>query len=63
MDYTCPECGGPLFYETSTKMYICRKCGLYVNRQQLMDLIERKKPKAKQDPKREYLSWWLSGKS
>ncbi len=62
MDYVCPECGGPLFYEMSTKMYICKRCGLYVTKQQLIELMEKKKPKPKSDPKREYLNWWLNEK-
>ncbi len=62
MDYTCPECGGPLFYEVPTKMYVCKKCGLYLTKQQLIDLLEKKKEKPRLDAKKEYLNWWLSEK-
>jgi len=62
MDYTCPECGGPLLYEISTKMYVCKKCGLYVSKQQLIELSDKKRLKQKLDTKKEYLNWWLNEK-
>ncbi len=64
----CPECGGEMLYDLSTKHFICKRCGLYVTREQLQELrwktrqmpeSERKKRKKMED---EYLSWWLSKK-
>ncbi|MGC8557855.1 MAG: TFIIB-type zinc ribbon-containing protein [Nitrososphaeria archaeon] len=62
MPVACPDCGQPMIYEPATKMYICKRCGLYVNYNQLTRLIDQKKSKEKYDPKKEYLNWWLGEK-
>jgi DNA-directed RNA polymerase subunit M/transcription elongation factor TFIIS len=63
----CPECGGALHYEPAVKRYICRSCGLYVTREELMDLWDRlrereRAERAKRRDRSDYLEWWLSRK-
>jgi len=64
----CPECGGEMHYEISTKHYVCKSCGLSVTQQELVELREKNRPDADSDEseqekrKKEYLKWWLSKK-
>lgn len=68
MEQACPECGSTMMYDISTKHFVCKKCGLYVTREQLQELrwklrsrsVDEKKKKKKLED--EYLSWWLSKK-
>ncbi|MDW8045500.1 MAG: TFIIB-type zinc ribbon-containing protein [Nitrososphaerota archaeon] len=62
----CPECGGTLLYDTSSRRYICKSCGLYATREEISDLKERMreeeiKAKKKRREYKEYLDWWLKG--
>ena len=62
----CPECGGELHYDPSTKRYSCKSCGLFLSNQELMELKDRLRPdfENEQDKrkkkKKEYLDWWFS---
>jgi transcription initiation factor TFIIIB Brf1 subunit/transcription initiation factor TFIIB len=64
----CPECGGEMQYEISTKHYVCKSCGLSVTQQELVELREKNRPDVDSDEseqekrKKEYLKWWLSKK-
>lgn len=63
----CPECGGELFYDSPTKRYGCKSCGLYVTREQISDIRaqvrnEQDELKRKRREQSEYLEWWLSAK-
>lgn len=68
MEKFCPECGGEMFYDMSNRRYACRKCGIYITREELSELrykmkqpvedTKRKKLKEQSD----YLEWWLSSK-
>jgi transcription initiation factor TFIIIB Brf1 subunit/transcription initiation factor TFIIB len=64
----CPECGGPMVYELSTKHFQCKRCGLYVTREQLDDIKAKIRDREEDDRKKrrrienDYLAWWLSGK-
>lgn len=64
----CPECGGEMHYDISTKHNICKSCGLSVTQQELSELREKNKPNyetpedEKQNRRKEYLKWYLSKK-
>jgi len=63
----CPECGGAMTYETSTKRYICTSCGLYLTKEEISDLKEKRREELSEKRKKkqerdEYLEWWLSKK-
>jgi len=62
----CLECGGELFFDPSSKAYVCKSCGLFLTKEQLTDLKEKYKLMKEEDLKKkkysEYLEWWLSKK-
>ena len=55
-------------YIISTKLYVCKSCGLSVTQQELVELREKNRPNREtEEEKREtrrkdYLKWWLSKK-
>ncbi len=57
-----------MLYDLSTKHFICKKCGLYVTREQLQELRWKLRQPQEDEKRRrkrledEYLSWWLSKK-
>ncbi len=63
----CPECGGDLDYDSSMKLYTCKRCGrmytsdqLIESRHEVLDsLSEEDKVKRK---RKEMLKWWLTEK-
>ena len=64
----CPECGGSLKYDPSTKQYVCKGCGnvytlseLYEARDRLRVSEESEEERLRRE-RREYLRWWLSSK-
>ena len=64
---TCPECGGRLIYDPATRHYTCTSCGLYVSKEQLYLLRDKKREEAmsrrsKSSRYQEYLEWWSSKK-
>jgi DNA-directed RNA polymerase subunit M/transcription elongation factor TFIIS len=63
----CPECGGIMIYDGSSRRYACRSCGLYVTKDEITELRERRRDEVSGDKKKrqeqsEYLDWWLSKK-
>jgi ribosomal protein L37AE/L43A len=64
----CPECGGETQYMISTKVYVCKSCGLSLTQQELADLREKNRPAyvgaetEKEKRRKEYLKWWLTKK-
>jgi hypothetical protein len=61
----CPECGGELKYDLTSKNFICKGCGLFASSEKLDELRDRAKT-SREDPRRkhhdEYLDWWQSSK-
>lgn len=56
-----------MFYDSASKHYICKNCGLYITKDQLLELKERLRGEGEERKKRkqrhdEYLEWWLSKK-
>jgi hypothetical protein len=53
-------------YEVSTKKYLCKSCGLYVTKEQILELRDKGREVSEKDQKKrrqnEVLSWWLSKK-
>ncbi|MFQ5920980.1 MAG: hypothetical protein ACE5JV_03080 [Nitrososphaerales archaeon] len=62
MANACPECGGELHYELNTKHFVCKKCGIYLTREQIDDIKDKQRPEKKKSREDEYLDWWLSSK-
>jgi predicted nucleic acid-binding Zn ribbon protein len=61
----CPECGGELKYDLTSKSFICKSCGLFATSEKLDELRDKAK-RSEDDPRRkhhdEYLDWWQSSK-
>jgi len=68
LDQFCPECGGPLLFDAVNKRFSCKKCGLFLTREQLSDLRFKAKNlgtddmRKKQRQQADYLDWWLKDK-
>ncbi|MEM3382422.1 MAG: hypothetical protein QXL52_05100 [Nitrososphaerales archaeon] len=67
MQQYCVECGGIMIYDLSSKHYSCKNCGLYITKEQLMDLKDKIRKEGEERKKKrrevnEYLEWWLSSK-
>jgi len=68
VDQYCPECGGILLYDAASKRLSCKKCGLFLTREQLSDIRFRQKNAADDDTRKkarnqaDYLDWWLNKK-
>ena len=63
----CPECEKELTFDYVTRKYFCKNCGIFVNRDEIVKLREKKqdeKYKEKENSQRDndYLKWWLSKK-
>jgi transcription initiation factor TFIIIB Brf1 subunit/transcription initiation factor TFIIB len=56
-----------MFYDIQNRRYACKKCGLYLTREELFELKykmrtpeeDQKRKKAREQS--DYLRWWLSG--
>ncbi|MBE44660.1 MAG: hypothetical protein CMO16_06640 [Thaumarchaeota archaeon] len=59
---SCPECESELQYEQNTKYFTCKKCGLYLTREQIYDIKDKLRPEKKKNKQDDYLEWWLSSK-
>ena len=63
----CPECEKELTFDYATRKYFCKNCGIFVNRDEIVKLRDKKqdeKYKEKENSQRgnDYLKWWLSKK-
>jgi len=68
--YYCPDCGGELRYESSTKLYICKACGrvycfeeLKTTRERFLKSVMESEDERKKRQRKEVVKWWLSKKS
>jgi ribosomal protein S27AE len=68
LDQFCPECAGPMLYDAGSKRFSCKKCGLFLTREQLSDLRYKlrntpdSESRARQRQQADYLDWWLKDK-
>ncbi len=58
----CPECGGSLNFDSVTKNFICRGCGLYAPREKFEELYDKLNVSERNNKREEYLEWWHSSK-
>ncbi len=64
---SCPECSATLFYDSPSRRYVCKGCGLYVTKDELVNIRDRQRKdldevRKKKNQQSEYLEWWLSSK-
>ncbi|MCP8308704.1 MAG: hypothetical protein H3Z54_08430 [archaeon] len=57
-----------MIYDISSKHYSCKNCGLYITKEQLLDLKDKLRKEGEERKKKrrehgEYLEWWLSKKT
>jgi tRNA(Ile2) C34 agmatinyltransferase TiaS len=61
----CPECGGKLEFDSSSKDFLCKSCGLFASREKIEELRERGETEYR-DKRRllhdSYLEWWQTSK-
>jgi transcription initiation factor TFIIIB Brf1 subunit/transcription initiation factor TFIIB len=66
-EQSCPECSALLFFDSTTKRYVCKGCGLYLTKDELVNMRDKQRAQVdesrkKRDQQSEYLEWWLSSK-
>ena len=54
----------PMKLDTSTKHFICKRCGLYATREQISDIRYKlsRKETTRADKQYDYLDWWQKSK-
>ena len=54
----------PMKFDSATKHFICKKCGLYATREQINDIREKlnRRELSQEDKQYEYLNWWQKSK-
>ena len=61
----CPECGGDLKMDSSTRNFICKSCGLFASRDKIEELKDKSQISSSDSKERthaDYLDWWQSSK-
>ncbi|MCQ5376571.1 MAG: transposase [Candidatus Methanomethylicia archaeon] len=62
----CPECAGELKYDPSQRRYVCKSCGLALNRDEIDELKSKygasTPEEEKEKMKKDYLKWWSTKK-
>jgi DNA-directed RNA polymerase subunit M/transcription elongation factor TFIIS len=61
----CPECGGELKFDSASKNFICRSCGLFASREKIDELRDKMEKDSDYKKKRlhdDYLDWWQTSK-
>lgn len=68
--YYCPDCGGELKYEPTTKFYVCKACGrvygfeeLKLTREKFLKSVMESEEEKRKKQRREIVKWWLGKKS
>ena len=54
----------PMKMDSSTKHFICKRCGLYATREQVSDIRYKlnQKERTREDKQDDYLEWWQKSK-
>src|SRR5919201_1069188 len=61
----CPECGGKLEFDSSSKNFLCKSCGLFASREKIEELREKGETEYMDKRRRlhdAYLEWWQTSK-
>jgi reverse gyrase len=61
----CPECGGELKFDSVSKNFICRSCGLFASREKIDELRSKEQNETTYKKKQlhdDYLDWWQTSK-
>ena len=61
----CPECGGKLEFDSISKNFVCKSCGLFASREKIEELRERGETRYKDKRSLQhdaYLEWWQTSK-
>ncbi len=61
----CPECGGELKFDPTSKNFICRSCGLFASREKIDELRDKSEKDSVYKKKQlhdDYLDWWQTSK-
>lgn len=64
----CPECGSDMKYDSPSKNFICKGCGLFVSSEKLDELRDKAAEKyyetgdGRKRVHNDYLDWWQSSK-
>ena len=54
----------PMKLDTSTKHFMCKRCGLYATREQVSDIRYKlnQRERTREDRQDDYLNWWQKSK-
>jgi transcription initiation factor TFIIIB Brf1 subunit/transcription initiation factor TFIIB len=61
----CPECGGELKFDLTSKNFVCKSCGLFASREKIDEIRDRAESAAEDKRRKhhdDYLDWWQSSK-
>jgi len=61
----CPECGGELKFDSTSKNFFCGSCGLFASREKIDELRDKTEKESAYTKKRlhdDYLDWWQTSK-
>jgi tRNA(Ile2) C34 agmatinyltransferase TiaS len=61
----CPECGGDLEFDSISKNFICKSCGLFASREKIDELRDKAEEESIDKKSRThdaYLEWWQTSK-
>jgi len=61
----CPECGGNLEFDSVSKNFICKSCGLFASRDKIEELRDNSHDRFEDKTRKmhdAYLEWWQTSK-